>query len=266
MLAKRIHNALVEIANKAYPDVNHFRFWIVFQNRELKSKYGDWGLENPSRAVIRIFRLSEDTKLILQVCIHELAHNTEYSLYKKTGHKKRFYEVYKKLLEASFEMGFLTYDDVRNDTDTAKIIKHHGPLKFSNTNQEHKNTIIKVKNAYSIKEELRARGYGYNGIERTWDFEIKNEVLNDEIEFLKTITSHDNIILCKGFDKSIDAVGYISVGKCFSYKDALKADGYKFNGYGIGNNVWVKKIVMNQKSIELKKLQNMEGIEVRVHS
>lgn len=270
MLNKKIHEILTEIAFKAYPDVKHVKFYLDIENKEMRSFHGDWTLpSNRGYATIRIFNLSRGTKDIIKTSIHELAHNTEYSIYKKTGHSKRFYEVYKKLLTTAIHMNLFSLndmEDVDSKHDLDMLIKHHGPITLDESKVDaYKGdiAIVKIKNSYDIKEQLKELGYNYNALEKCWSIEISKAELNSHLVKIKALTPESNIIVTDYSDLKIDTYGYLIVsGSTYDIKDDLKSTGFIFNGYNIGTNAWVKKILMKDKESEISKLKKYPSIQI----
>ncbi len=252
MLAIEIHRMLMKIAETTYPDNEILKFFIEIIPSESKTRHGDYA---PHQRKIRIFNLSRKTSYIIKTTIHELAHHCEYSIYKTTGHNKRFYKVYKQLLETAIKMGLVTYEEVRtvNDSNDINVLEqHYGPITVQfDPSMAYKKDLymIKVFNSYSIKEKLSNRGYSYNGIEQSWYKEIEEQDLEKEKNFVYSIMKNkNNVLITDARDITIDAVYYIAVDNAFSHKDILKKRGYIFKGYNYKSNVWVKKI----KAKELK--------------
>ena len=270
MVNKKIHEILTEIALKTYPDVKHVKFYLDIENKEMKSFHGDWSLpSNKGYATIRIFNLSRGTKDIIKTSIHELAHNTEFSIYKKTGHSKRFYEVYKKLLTTAIHMNLFSLndmDDVDSKHDLDMLIKHHGPITLDESKVDaYKGdiAIVKIKKSFDIKDQLKELDYNYNALEKCWNIEIDKADLESHLVKIKALTPEANIIVTDYSDLKIDTYGYLIVtGSTFDIKDELKSSGFIFNGYNIGANAWVKKILMKDKQSEVNKLKKYSSIKI----
>ncbi len=272
MLNKKIHEILTEIALKTYPDAKHVKFYLDIENKEMRSFHGDWTLpSNRGYATIRIFNLSRGTKDIIKTSIHELAHNTEYSIYKKTGHSKRFYEVYKNLLTTAIHMNLFSLndmDDVDSKHDLDMLVKHHGPITLDESKVDaYKGdvAIVKIKNSFDIKDQLKELGYNYNSLEKCWNIEILKSELNSHLVKIKALTAESNIIVTDYSDLKIDTYGYLIVtGSTYDIKDNLKSSGFIFNGFNIGANAWVKKILMKDKESEINKLKKYSSIQIAI--
>ncbi len=272
MVNKQIHEMLVAIADEAYPNISHNKFFIVIENKILKSFHGDWSPPNNGKSsVIRVFNLYRGTNDIVKTSIHELAHNTEYSLYKKTGHSKRFYLIYKQLLETAIKLNIVTLsalDDIDSKHDLDMVIKHHGPLNASaEQSMAYKNNmcLIKVNKSFNIKDDLKNLGYSYNSLEKCWCIEIEKNALDEHMIALNKLTSDENIDVSGCSDLQIKAYGYLIVsGKTFDIKGELKDNGFLYNGFNHSNNVWVKKILIDQMDAEIRFLKEFQGIELSV--
>lgn len=269
MINKKVHDMLVEIAKQAFPEVKHIKFFLVIENREMKSIHGDWSYPKGGKiSKIRIFNLSRGTNDIIKTSIHELAHNTEYSIHKKTGHSKEFYRIYKLLLETAIRINLITLDDIKSIHDIDMLTKHHGKITAKAeeaTSYKKDIAMVKIKNSYEIKDDLKTLGYSYNAIERCWAIEIDKNELNDHLCKINELTSADNIVVTDFSDLKIDTYGYLIVtGKSYGIKDDLKASGFIFNGFNIGSNAWVKKISMQKKDEEVMNLSKYKDISVFV--
>lgn len=272
MINIQIRDMLIEIAKTAYPDVKHTRFYLKVENREMNSKNGKWVYPQEGKmAEIWIYNLSRGTRQILKTSVHELTHNTEYSIYKETGHSPRFYMVYKKLLEAAIDLGLLTAEDINDIADTRDIkqlIRHQGPInRVADSNKIYKEdqVIIKVKNSFSIKDKLKERNYRWNSTEQVWMLELSQEHMDEEKTFLLSITEESNLIISSYSELEIEAIGYIVVGgKTFDIKDKLKERGYVFRGYNQPGNVWVKRVPMTEVDDERFVFSYSDDITVSV--
>ncbi len=268
MISWKVHTVLNDIAKMTFPEVKIRKFYVKIEDRELKTKHGDYEWNRVEGThTIRTFNLSRKSKVIVKTSVHELAHHVEVCMYEDTGHSKRFYEIYKRLLEVSVKMGILTYEDIRSVRDIKILEKHCGAIEvqFDPSMEYKKDKInIKVFNSYSIKDILSSRGYKYSGMEQAWCKEIDKNTLDEEKEYLSTIIDSDNIKVYRGHELAIEARYYVIVGNSYNYKEILKDNGYIYKGYNQKGNVWVKKIRANQLDKEKELLSTMQGIEVKV--
>lgn len=261
----KIKKLLDLIIETTYPDKKIFPYYLKIENKNLKSKNGHWQLKEKDKfATISIFNLERGTKEILKTNIHEIAHNMEYSLHGNTGHTKRFYLIYRNLLETAIRLGLLTFEEIKDLYDIQQLTAVYGPITAKpNSLKELINDklIIKINKSFSVKDTLKRKGYTYNGLEQNWIKEVKASSLEEELEYLYTITDKANVVVTQIKDIEIQAMGYIVVDNCYDYKDELKNDGYIYRGYNHNKgSKWIKKIYIKDKQEELDKLKNMKNI------
>ena len=268
-MTKKIKELLDLITKTTYPDVKIYPYYLKIENKKLKTKNGHWRKrEGDAFATITVVNLERGTKEVLKTNIHEIAHNVEFSIYGETGHSKRFYLIYKRLLETAIKLGLLTFEEIKDLYDIQQLIAAHGPItaKYGSLkNLISDKVIIKVNKSYSIKDILKSRGYTYNGLEQNWIKEISSGLVEQEVDYLSTIVDKKNIEVKQMQDVEIKAMAYIIVDNCYAYKDILKENGYIYKGYGHNKGTkWVKKISIDDKQKELDLLQNMKDIQVSV--
>jgi hypothetical protein len=256
---------LDEIAERTYPGVEFNKYRITLINKELNSKHGHWTYpQDGSMSEIKVFNHSRKTNNIVKTCVHELAHNVEYSLFSTTGHKKSFYKIYKKLLETSIRMGIIVNDDLEHIRDIRILIKHHGPIEeeFAPEEEYKPDTyIIKINNSYILKETWSRRGYKYVPIEQSWCRELSSDEVIEEFTFVSKIVAKENLKCFKSRDFEVESKGYILAYNSYNFKDVLYGRGYIFKGYGHEKgNPWVKKIYTSELEYELGILEDMKGV------
>lgn len=255
MLAIQIHDILLDIAKTSYPDCNIPQFWIDIIPEERRSVHGNY---RPSERRIKIYNLSRKTEFIVATTIHELAHHMECTLYGSSGHSKRFYTIYKILLETAVKMGLIKYDEVREVSDARDIRsleRLYGKIEVSYDSELDKKKdlkIIRIHNSYFIKNQLSGRGYKYNGIEQVWYKVIATDSVSLEEEFLLSTTTKENIEIVSANNLTIEAVYYCIVKGGYDQREVLKKNNYRFRGYNFTENVWVKKIKATVKDEEEK--------------
>lgn len=264
MLNTVIYNLLLEIQNDAFQNLNHQAFYVELNNKNLKGRYGDWEAVPKGANKIRIFHIDRPTSLIIKTSIHELAHNIEYTIYKKAGHQKEFYSVYKKLIESAISLGIFNYEDALKEHDVQMLIKYHGGIEVRECINKYKNDscIIKIFNSYEIKDTLSAIGFSFNKLEKSWD----KEILKNQIEELKNdllnLTTEDNIKIVEFSNLDIDVPKYIIIsGNTFPYKEIIKELNYYYK-----DKTWVKKVLSSEinQEIEIIKNENLEGIDIGI--
>lgn len=266
MLEVQIYKMLREIVDLTYPDKNISNFWIEVHPKEMR-RHGDY---SPLHRKIRIFNLSQKTEYIISTALHELAHHCEYCIYGSTGHSARFYKVFKEIIETAVKTGIVSYEEIRLQSDAndiAMLEKHHGrvTVKYDPTMDKRKDIyMIKVKNSFKIKEQLKNMDFKYNSIEQVWYKEVHKENIDNYKEALLRLIEKENIVISSMKDNEIEAIYYVVVDNCYDYKDSLKEKGYRYKGYNFKGNVWVKKIKAQDLNMEMNYLNRLKGIKVKV--
>lgn len=268
-MVKKIKELLDLIIKTTYPDIKIYPYYLKIENKKRKTRNGYWQKKEDEKfATIVIYNLERGTKEVLKTNIHEIAHNVEFSLFGETKHSKRFYLIYKRLLETAIKLGLLTFEEIKNLYDIQRLVEIHGPITPKYGSLKHlveNKTIIKVNQSYSVKDILKSRGYTYNRLEQNWIKEINSESVDQEINYLSTIVDKKNIEVNQIQDIKIGAMAYITVDNCYTYKDILKNNGYVYKGYGYKKGTkWVKKILIEDKEKELELLKNMKNVVVNI--
>lgn len=258
-----IHNILEDIAKAAYPDKRNQKFFIKLINEERKSFHGDWmpGKDGPNE--IRIFNFNRGISQIIKTSIHELAHNMDNSIYKDTGHTKRFYEVYKNLVEVALGWGIIDEFKDSSTKDVKMMIKHHGePNPRKDIGEYRPNEVIlKVFNSYPIKDVLKEDGFRYNSLEKTWIKECKTEEVENYISNYKDKLDEENFVIMRYTEIDVKMqVKIILDGNTYSYKDEIKQMGYKYQ-----DKKWYKKMELSEVKGEVERLKATKFInEIKV--
>lgn len=259
-MKNRIKAVLVDIANKTYGDnIQPFKIEVFAEER--KSCHGDYC---PSTKSIRIFNVSRPIDHIISTTIHELAHHVDCCLNGSSGHNKRFYGILRDLLKTAIECGYVDYSSIKSKKDSTDIImmeKYYGELVafYDESKDSHKDEcILKVLKSYNIKDYLKQKKYSYNSIEKIWEKTIeKNDIETEKAEILKQDPSVEFIVNDYN-DMTMNVYYYIIVSKnTYEHKDALQQNGYKYKGYGVTTNSWVKKIKTTELSNEKKFLSGL---------
>lgn len=169
------------------------RFTIYATEAEYLTKLGDCWYNKDGSASIRLLGLGRDRyQESLIVAIHEISHHIERTLFGTSGHSAQFYDIHKKLLFASFDMGILAVTDVtdnsesraRNQDKLARMMKDYVPHPIAYKTDV---TNIFIYNSYAIKDQLKARGYRWNGLDQAWTKEVQNIALQEEYAFLQSL-------------------------------------------------------------------------------
>lgn len=264
MIEKQIHDILLSLAKDTFPDKNIKEFYINIVGKEMNSIHGDY---RPRTRTIRVVNLSRPISYIISTSIHELSHHVECCIYGDSGHSKRFYQIYKDLLEKAIKQGIITYENILGQWDIEKLEKNVGKI---NASLEHKKEsdemVVKVGNCYTIKEQLKDRGYGYNKVEQKWQKMVNVNLVEDEKSFLKEVIDMKNVEITGKYEITLNPIYYISVSNCFDCKDTLKENGYRYKGYNKKGNCWVKKIKASDVDIEKKFLSKLSNIKIKIES
>ncbi|GAB6458761.1 hypothetical protein CON36_33015 [Bacillus cereus] len=266
-LSYEVHKILKTIVEKTYPNEKILSFFVEVHAKEMRSRHGDY---NRRERKIRIFNLSQPTEYTVGTALHEVAHHVEYSLYGDTGHSKRFYQVFKELLETAVQMGVVDYQKLRtqqNASDIRALEKHFGPVTSTyNPEIDDKRNmyVIEVMNSYSIKDILKSRGYKFQAQKQCWSMEVEEQDIEQEKNLILQHLSPENLNIRKANDINIEAIYYVIVHNSYSCKDQLKQNGYYFNGYNQKGNVWVKKIKSTELRQEEKFLKQFKDIKVTI--
>ena len=84
------------------------------------------------------------------------------------------------------------------------------------------------------------------------------------MNLLKEIINEENIKIIDSKDLELEAIYYIVVLNSFNYRDILKENGYIYNGYGIKEKSWNKKIKANELDKEKEILNRLEGVNIKI--
>lgn len=245
---------LYQIAENKYGKIQPFVLEICAEER--KTYHGTY---YPLKKEIRIYNMSRPIDFIISTTIHELAHHVDYTKNGSTGHNKRFYGVLKELLTSAVELGYINYEIARKKCDSDDIMKmekYYGPVVAKEIKEKAEDKyIIKVKKAFEIKDRLKELGFHFNGLERTWEKEDNLEACE---ELKKKFDSQAEVVIKRFDDISSEICYYIIVSKnTYSCKSELSASGYKWKGYFISENAWVKKIPASELNNEKRFLASL---------
>lgn len=252
MLSKRVHDILYEIAKATYPEMpeEKLKFWIDVIPKEQRTFHGDYNSKNRA---IRIFNLSRPTKHIVKTSIHELAHHIDYMKNGTSDHSPRFYEIYKQLMLTAIKSDIIAISDLEDEsetigrgTDIKKILKMIKEESEEVLNEKlelfNDKVIVKVLNAFDIKDTLKINGYKWNSIELVWEKTIAKKDKDIEKGCLLVLTDEENIQIVNMTEESYEAIYYIAIDGGYDSRELLKENGYRWKGYNINIKSWIKKI------------------------
>lgn len=255
-----VYRTLRQLADTAYPEkahqIRHFKISIHAQ--ESATKHGDYA---PHTAEIRIFNLSRKTAHIIKTTIHELAHHIDCSLYGKTGHDKQFYTTYKHLLETAHSMGIINLADTTDEIDSrdlSAMAKKVGAPTYTHQ-QAKEGWLIKIDNAFAIKDQLKARGYRFSATEKLWLLEVDATTRTTEETWVNTLTTANNIRIVPTADNSIQSVYFAIIGKKLpvAHNQILKDNGFRFDT----TRGWYKRILAADTDSVTKSCSELFGIK-----
>ena len=265
----KIYMSVCDIIDYLYKEnKNEYKkFYIKIIPKEMKSIHGRYFC---NQKLIEVFNLSRPYNHIIRTILHEVAHHIDYCNREKSDHTKTFYEEFYNLIIGALELKIIFKNDIITETDSAdkdRLEKYFGNIENWNIEEaEYKKgmKIIKVSNSFSIKVYLKNRDYKYSKLEQLWFKEIEVNNLQEEMNLLKNIIHEENIKVIDSKDLEIEAIYYIVVLNSYNYRDILKENGYIYNGYGIGNKSWNKKIKANELDKEKELLNRLDGVNIKI--
>lgn len=269
----QVYELMCDIVNKAYPpsdypDNRFTKFFIKIQTKELKTIHGRY-FRNTRE--IEIFNMSRPNGHIVMTTLHEVAHHIDYEIRGSSDHSKTFYIVLKQLLVTAIGMGVLNQNDLLTKHDSAdleRLIRHFGDINewdIPFVLYKSEDFTIRVRQSYSIKDLLKARGYHYSKLHQAWE-KTFTAGLEDELIYLRGIIQEEHIEVSSSKELSFNTYYYICVFESFQHRERLKELGYIYNGYGIKKKSWNKKVLSKELKKEKIKLNDLVGIKVKVLS
>ncbi len=274
MLEKRIKQYLDDIIDEAYKDVpedqrkRYHWFKLYIRTKENSSSSG---MYHVTSHIIEIYNPSLGEKHLAKTCLHEVSHHIDWCQNGFTGHKKPFYDAYRRLIYASLNLSILKtadfYDEWSSDhAKVLKIVEAYVPHKVDY--QKPTQTVVRVKNCYVQKEFIKENGYYWNSVEQVW--EKTTEDTKKEEQFLTSIgirpASEQSMsapqYTIEQTDIYINAIVYIKAeGKTYDEREFLKKSGFHFREK---ERIWAKKTTADELEKELKTLaKEAEGRPLR---
>jgi hypothetical protein len=199
---------------------------------------------------------------MIKACLHEVAHHIDWCNRGTSDHRKEFYAEYAKLIYAALDMGLIDanigdLEDAADSKHVRKIVNNYEPHPVKYTPEQEK--VIKVYNAYTVKDQLKEHAYKWNHMSLAWekyledgdeDFLKSINVDNSEQEKQSWYTIVDN-------DFEIEATALIeAVGWAYDVKDILKEYGFVFNAHK--KNTWTRIVEADETSDSLIKRLNAD--------
>lgn len=257
MLHQRLKKLLDDIIDVAYADLpqekrERLKWFKVYVLPKEKKRTGGMYYYHENKLEVYNPRLGSD--FMAKTLLHELSHRMSYCLNGDAGrgHGKEFYDEYRRLIYAALDMDVLSEDTFNSDnwsSDQNKVRKiiseyERNPVDYVMDFPP----VVKVYNSFSIKDDLKARGYSWNNIENLWEKET--EMPEEETAFLEgkgvverkpddpetrqlSFTIDENSLL-------MDPVVYVEAkGNTYDARDKLKELGFTFSKRG---KKWVRTI------------------------
>jgi hypothetical protein len=263
-LQGRIYNMLRTIADETYPN-RIVRFSVDMLPNEFASRHGDYKWATKK---IRTMNLSRGVGAILATAIHELAHHCEVCNTGNTGHGETFYLTMRDLMITAMKHGWVVPDDLQGlatgnaPSDRVFIRKFGDDLMQIKSSSTGSASIIKVFDAFAIKDALKAAGYAWSNLELCWAKEAPADEVEHETRFIAAC-GQARVVVQDGRRATMDVVFHAVVHNGVQQREKLKAAGYRFKGYGYTAPVWVKRITAEEKDAEARFLKSIGCTDVK---
>lgn len=271
-MKKKLYQMCCDIIDEAYPEAKdsmigglYKGFRLSLQNRNLKTKHGDYFAKTRT---IRVFNLERGSEAAIKTAIHELAHHVTLVRTGHLDHSSFFYDEYEKLLSAAIRMGILSFFDLElisdGSSDYNKIMKRIRALNPAENIVDYKQDvyIFKVRNSFDFKEKLKERNYSYDALQKLWWKEIdKEHRYEEELYLRKIIKSQKDLEITEGNQFTLDVYKKIIVHSGFEIRDFLRGSGYRYDGR---NRTWAKRVLASELEEEMKKIPKKRSSVIEV--
>lgn len=254
---KNILCDLVDYAYKGNPKIEEYkRFYVEVSDKNRNSFHGDY---NERTHHIRIFNTYRDDASIIVTTIHELTHHIDTCNRGTSDHSKEFYAIFEHLLKTGLNMGLFSKEQffaaTADASDSLKVKKMIEDYKPVSVDYKKDVSVIRVKNCFDIKDNLKDRGYHYNSIEKSWELETMD--ISAEERYLKEIKPDVEYDVGTNF-MSFQKKNYVCAGNgSFDIKDKLKTDGFSFDK---NKKIWKKEGTQADLTAYEKKYPDVEWI------
>jgi len=256
---RRIAGDLRRVADEAYP--GRIRpFFLQIVPKESRSAHGNYNRKNHT---LRIFNLSRRTSYIAATAIHELAHHCDCCLRGKTGHDAGFYEVYRNLMTTAVRLKIVDYEDACKESSVT--MKESSAREFAasmsaglpaDPDLGRTRHLIRVRDAFAIKDDLKDREYRWSEAEMCWCREVEAHQVEEETEFIRHLGAYQGVTCPVSVlpveEAGFDAAYHVVVENGYERRAELRGAGYLFNGYNFTGSVWVKRIRASDLGAEQK--------------
>lgn len=220
---------------------------------------------------IEIYGVAEQNPIaVVVILIHQITHHIDYILRGTTAHDREFWSIHKDLLTTAFDMGMIKKDKFETLAKADRV--HAKASDLMNNYQENPLAYkqdyhrIAIYNVFHQREALKAHGYWWNSLDRSWEIEVMSSDLEKEGEFLATleidsdndvsIGQYEGIVIRHRHFIRVSNVSYESV-------DTLKRLGYYYQKKG-SRVYWEKQFGDELPKSELEELENLQGIKYRI--
>lgn len=242
----RMEKIINHIISSTYPEKHIAKLHVVFLRKDTKSFHGAY---DSKKQLARIGNLTRSPAHVIATLLHEAAHHCEIIMTGQTGHQRSFYLIYHDLMVSAIRMGFLSYDTVKDVSDSSSIRqleRYFGPITQSPDPECRYlpgKALLYAFNCFSHKDLLKRRGYHYNSRAKAWERVVDKSILQDEISFLRSLPgtvpySTDNFL-----DLTVLASITVS-GDTYSRKDILKSLNFSYRKKlpGQDHSGWIKYV------------------------
>lgn len=231
------------------------------------------GLYNPEDKSIEVIDVRGEETSSHSTLLHEVSHHIDYVKNGKTGHKKEFYDIFRKLIYSALDLGYIDRKKMlampKRNTDYSKVIKmlkEYKPKEPVITPNVSK--LLAVAKAYQFKDLLKSKGFSWNKVNRTWEKVVATkdiDILAKELidcginkELLEIKDNSKINMEFRGNKISSDYVVFIDGG--YYIKEELKKDGYHWFA---PKKQWYKEFNNEEEIVvELERLHKVYGFIV----
>lgn len=274
-IGRMMQQTISEIIAVAYADIpaktirKYQNIRVNLEDKELKSKLGDYRHSADGSGTIRLFALrSEGNAELLITALHGASHHIDTISRGYSLHDADFYLIHKRLLFAAMDMRLLEKDDIvhsssraRNRDKLAKLVSEYVRRPINNTDNS-ENTSILVYSAYSQRDMLKSKDYHWNPIELCWTKDCNPKDVQSENEFLQKAGITDFEIVQTGKPIVSHRKTANVYGVPYDKRDQLKAIGFMWNN---SEKCWTKKIKGSfLPKEEASVLRNISNIRVEI--
>ena len=252
-----IRRMLPEIIDHIYVSdqkLEHYkRFYLVLEERSLKSKNGSYNLDKKTIRILGVGKRPVEDFAV--TTLHELAHHIDNVQRGTSNHDSIFYDIYRELLFRALEVGFVLVKDVKqvalenksaDSKRLADFLVEYEENDISKEKDKVEDRKLYVYNSFAIKEELNKLGYQYNSIDGSWFKTVSAWEVNKERIFLLQHIAESDIDIVSASKIHFRHKNYIEVtGKTFACQEILKKNGFTVHKEN-KKWIWKKETTMAQ--------------------